>query len=642
MRTSNRNFVIPSGPPEESDLKWRKQPMVRWLSPDQLTATGIRALLSTVFGAYADRREVQAALHQAVETSEGDSEHAPTDGVVYKYDQRTSENGFWIDFVADLGDGFDSTYSIAWLLSRPTLPAKKGQPETCRGDLLIMGGDQVYPTASRDEYANRMVGPYESAFPWSLNLPPAHLYALPGNHDWYDGLTAFLRLFCQQRWIGGWKTQQRRSYFALQLPNRWWLLGLDAQLESDIDQPQREYFLKVAAQMNKGDRVILCTPEPAWVHTPTDPAAFDMLWFFEKSILAPRGVDVALTLTGDLHHYARYSDTKRADAKKHHKITAGGGGAYLLGTQLLAGELELDDPVAVVASSPARVSAAHRKGRPKEKFQREKVYPSSFWSTFLKWGAVTLVFKNPSFGFFLGFMYAMFAWLIQSSSKLSLLLKKPLSDPNATDLMTFAQGRPAGDWLEIFKVCWAAAAHAPLVVAFALLIIGGLIAFCRPDVQRSRILRSSRKLQTLVRVTVGAVQGVLHLALAVGMIWFFSWFNLSYLHMQVDSVRQATLFLFEMASVGGVLGAILLSLFLLPGLNYNEAFSAQHLETYKNFVRMHIAADGTLTIYPYGVDHPARWNFVPNAPPGDPYYKSDKPPKAHIIDGPIVLAAPAS
>ena len=34
------------------------------------------------------------------------------------------------------------------------------------------------------------------------------VYAIPGNHDWYDGLTGFLRQFGQDRWLGGWRTHQ--------------------------------------------------------------------------------------------------------------------------------------------------------------------------------------------------------------------------------------------------------------------------------------------------------------------------------------------------------------------------------------------------------------------------------------------------
>ncbi len=48
------------------------------------------------------------------------------------------------------------------------------------------------------------------------------MLALAGNHDWYDGLTTFLRLFCVGRPIGGWRTEQTRSYFAARLPHDWW------------------------------------------------------------------------------------------------------------------------------------------------------------------------------------------------------------------------------------------------------------------------------------------------------------------------------------------------------------------------------------------------------------------------------------
>jgi hypothetical protein len=153
----------------------------------------------------------------------------------------------------------------------------------------------------------------------------------------------------------------------------------------------------------------------------------------------------------------------------------------------------------------------------------------------------------------------------------------------------------------------------------------------------------------VVRVGVGTVQGIAHLALAIGLIWFFSWVNLALLpewlgwdagRWHVDHVGQAALFVAEMAIVGGALGAVLLSLFLLPGLNYNEAFSAQHLEGYKNFLRLHIAPNGALTVYPYGVDRPARWRFRPNSPPGAPYYTATEAPDVRLIDGPIVLAAP--
>jgi hypothetical protein len=37
------------------------------------------------------------------------------------------------------------------------------------------------------------------------------------------------------------------------------------------------------------------------------------------------------------------------------------------------------------------------------------------------------------------------------------------------------------------------------------------------------------------------------------------------------------------------------------GLNFNELFSSQRIEGYKGFLRMHLALDGSLTIYSIGV-----------------------------------------
>ena len=53
---------------------------------------------------------------------------------------------------------------------------------------------------------------------------------MPGNHDWYDGLKAFRRLFCTGRSIGAWRTRQERSYFACRLTHGWWLLAVTAAM----------------------------------------------------------------------------------------------------------------------------------------------------------------------------------------------------------------------------------------------------------------------------------------------------------------------------------------------------------------------------------------------------------------------------
>ncbi|MBD0259532.1 MAG: hypothetical protein ICV83_27750 [Cytophagales bacterium] len=64
--------------------------------------------------------------------------------------------------------------------------------------------------------------------PWTWR--PRWLFAIPGNHDWYDGLASFVKQFCQGRWVGGWRTTQTRSYFALALPHNWMSMPHSHQL----------------------------------------------------------------------------------------------------------------------------------------------------------------------------------------------------------------------------------------------------------------------------------------------------------------------------------------------------------------------------------------------------------------------------
>ena len=82
-----------------------------------------------------------------------------------------------------------------------------------------MGGDEVYPTALRDDYIAKMRLPYSYALPDTKPSPRIPMLLLPGNHDWYDGLVNFLAMFCREKptSIGAWRTSQRRSYFAAKL-----------------------------------------------------------------------------------------------------------------------------------------------------------------------------------------------------------------------------------------------------------------------------------------------------------------------------------------------------------------------------------------------------------------------------------------
>src|SRR5262249_3724894 len=247
--------------------------MKRWYDPPRLLFIGIRAALSMVFGEFADRREMMVGARE-IDPIALDP--------VHDYRAAGEDREFWFDFIADNGDGWNPTYAIARLLAEPKLRVSGLSDALPMGRFVVMGGDQVYPTASREDYQEKLVAPFDQAqltATWPAGTCP-DLYAVPGNHDWYDGLQSFLGLFCRRRragiWpvaragrvIGGRQTQQIRSYFALKLPHNWWLWGADIQLRGYIDQPQIDFFRHVAEKWMdpEGSRLILCTGQPSWAY----------------------------------------------------------------------------------------------------------------------------------------------------------------------------------------------------------------------------------------------------------------------------------------------------------------------------------------------------------------------------------------
>ena len=163
--------------------------MVSWYDPRLLARIGVRTIISSVFGQYADQRLIQAVTDPCPTTRT--CAPATTTAIPTPADPNrriaADENGaFWLDYVADVGDGFESTYTIG-------LPARPGQPRRPRagrlrhGEVLIMGGDQCYPQATREEYKKRLLAALQLGV-HGARTRTASCSRIPGNHDWYDGL----------------------------------------------------------------------------------------------------------------------------------------------------------------------------------------------------------------------------------------------------------------------------------------------------------------------------------------------------------------------------------------------------------------------------------------------------------------------
>ena len=352
--TKSALFLRPQDGPKDT------LPMVPWYS--LIAARSIFDVLVQlkVFLGRFDARSMQSALHNNI-VPVGCTNDDIEDGIerlkrkyhgcIFEYDlvESKTKDGFWFDFTADCGDGFNSSYQVARMLAQQNiLPIGNNNKKLPRGDFLLVGGDLAYPSPSEENYNNRFFRVFEDAMPppssfrrekISIKKPDLPVrgwkncfniidierkgkdkedlqrykgpctFTIPGNHDWFDGLATYTRLILNRDWLGGWLLPQERSYFALKLPHGWWVLGLDHALAKDIDINQFKFFADVAASMNSSDAVIIVSHAPHWV-TDFDENLMKGNDQSERNVRELMNTHLAgkvrLRLAGDLHHYTRH------------------------------------------------------------------------------------------------------------------------------------------------------------------------------------------------------------------------------------------------------------------------------------------------------------------------------------------------
>jgi hypothetical protein len=583
-------------PPSIANLaKYPK--MTPWFRPGLLVKLLWRVIVSDVFGQYADRRLIVAALDTV---SDEELVNRAQQFLPGKENEEVwtlnpdADGAIWIDFVADLGDGFDATYAIASLLSQETLSV--GEQLTRRGQILLMGGDEVYPNASQEKYRRQLRDPYDWAFPdphpHQIKGPP--VYAIPGNHDWYDGLVLFLALFSRKEHLhlGGWRSHQRRSYFALQITEKWWIWAMDAQLGDDVDQPQKDYFAAIAKGMPDNANIILCGPEPGWLYTMKQGSKSLSVIDYVGWIALNRckEVKIPLVLSGDTHHYSRYS----GDDGVTQFITSGGGGAFLHPTHQLAPTIDVDREEAGFSWLGGRVKKLTLATDPNPanvKPPREARYPTRNESLSMLAGNFKFAAYNLDFAVLLGFFY----WLL--------------------GLVTVHL------WWDVLYI-------APLTFFF------GFWRYTKnQEGGGGKVL------------IISVANALMHSAAVILIAIFFSWMNARY-PLLLDWPRFSfLLFAAEMITVGGVTAAALFGVYLYASsrwwnLNHNDAFSSMRLDSHRHFLRMRIK-DDEVTLYPICLDHvPKRdeWRFnaeQTGSPP--PVYVPVSPLAPHLIEGPVVV-----
>jgi hypothetical protein len=172
----------------------------------------------------------------------------------------------------------------------------------------------------------------------------------------------------------------------------------------------------------------------------------------------------------------------------------------------------------------------------------------------------------------------------------------------------------------------------PLVFMLALILIGTVL-FAQPPGASSD--KHSR------HWILGLAHGFAQIALAAGGAWV--WLQLPFHDWTWPGPLAVAAGIY--GPIIGFLATQVCALYLLVAsffkVNVNELFAGQGIEDAKSFLRMHIAADGTLTVHPIGIDKICReWVAHPDGKHDESWLRPVEPLTAHLIEEPITVTGP--
>jgi Calcineurin-like phosphoesterase len=262
--------------------------------------------------------------------------------------------------VGDTGEGDASQFAVV----PPMLEAGKDTA------FMVICSDVIYPSGDAEDYEEKFYRPYENY--------PGPIYALPGNHDWYDGLNGFIYHLCdaevptmqarspepvtsgtdskrglwkeplrrrlwrkpsgidptvptrKQVWRSapGQRSSQRSPYFAIET-GPLLIVGLDTGMGGGIDAEQGEWLRDISLKFDKPK--VLITGKPIYVDGEYHPGVIECGGTVDDIVRDPAHRYVA-AIGGDIHNYQRYRVTVRGHTRPIYYIVSGGGGAYMSAT----------------------------------------------------------------------------------------------------------------------------------------------------------------------------------------------------------------------------------------------------------------------------------------------------------------------
>jgi hypothetical protein len=268
------------------------------------------------------------------------------DGIPDLTIDRTDLNAVSFLLLGDTGEGDISQYAPMSIIDSVAAGT----------DFMMICSDVIYPAGGFMEYAYKLSWPYRHY--------PRPIYALPGNHDWYDGLRGFMAYFCGQTsapprlrrslfsraglldrlWLEEsepddpvkrqlLETLRQESSQRVRLPGPYYrvstgpldIIAIDTGINGTIDATQGDWL----RHMSRGPKPkVLLTGKPIYVNGRHHPCTIDggRQGTVDDIIRNPAHRYVA-AIGGDVHNYQRYP--VQVGSRTIQYLVSGGGGAYM-------------------------------------------------------------------------------------------------------------------------------------------------------------------------------------------------------------------------------------------------------------------------------------------------------------------------
>lgn len=267
---------------------------------------------------------------------------------------RLSDFSFLV--LGDTGEGDASQYAL-------TTPVNQLSDESA---FMFICSDVLYPIGDINQYENKFYRPYAD-----YRQP---IYAIPGNHDWYDDLEAFLFHLCgrsappdqqgrswrQLSTKAGWSrllwrlpatpnaTRMAQAMAARTIPQpitqpgpyyvidtaHLRLVGIDTGIRGCLDKEQGEWLARVSRDPRPK---VLLTGSPIWVDGEHHPCPIEggAAGFQDVDAIVRRPEhNYVAAIGGDVHNYQHYP--VRVDGGRTiDYVVSGGGGAFMHATHTI-------------------------------------------------------------------------------------------------------------------------------------------------------------------------------------------------------------------------------------------------------------------------------------------------------------------